>query len=352
MSLMLEEIRQQPDVLQRMLENRPTALEALRKRFAREPPSLIVIAARGTSDHAAQFARYLFEVDLRIPTSLAAPSVQTLYGSMPLSKDILVVGISQSGESTDINEYVNAARKQGAFTVGVTNDGRSHLAQCAHETLLIEAGKERSVAATKTYSAELMMIYLLAQALGATKTEASLRRIPELVAQLLREDHEAQRLADRFQDMEHAIVLGRGLNYCNAHELALKLMETSYVVATPYSGADFAHGPIAQVGKGFPVFVFLPPGPTHAQTSKMIERLRSVGADLIGIGRPTEVRALPTAHRLTVRGRIPKTPERPADWMTPIPFIVPAQLFAAFLADRKGLNPDKPRLLSKITQTL
>ena len=349
---MLEEIRQQPEVLERILSKPPRALTHLRKRFSRRPPQLIVIVARGTSDNAALFARYLFEITLGIPTMLAAPSISTLYRRQLLPPDTLVIGISQSGESTDINAYVEAAKGSGTLTLGITNEEGSTLAGLAEAVLLTQAGTESSVAATKTYTAQLVTLYCLAQALGWLIPADTLKSLPDAVQAQLDHEAEVEQLARHYRAMTHAIVIGRGLNYANSFEFALKLMETNYVVAAAFSAADFAHGPIAMVDEGFPVFVFAPPGPTCGETGKLVARLAESCVDTIGIGPDAVLADLPLAHRITVHGPKPQSPEHPADLLTPVPLIVPAQLFAAFLAESKGLDPDHPRMLSKVTHTM
>jgi glucosamine--fructose-6-phosphate aminotransferase (isomerizing) len=352
MSLMLDEIRQQPQVLERGLAKPLEALSRLRRRFSEHRPPLIVIVARGTSDNAALFGRYLFEITLEIPTSLAAPSVATLYRRRPIPGDAVVIGISQSGESTDINAFMELAKENDSFTIGITNESASTLANSVDEVLPTRAGEETSVAATKTYTAQLLMLYRLAGALGAAIPESDLKRLPDAVDSQLRHETAVERLADRYRDMSHAVVVGRGLNYANGFEFALKLMETSYVVAAGFSCADFAHGPIAIVEEGFPVFVFTPPGPTFQETEKLLARLERSHVDTICIGAAHEVRGLPCSHWIEIAGSLPRTPLYPRDTLTPIPLIVPAQLFAAHLAESKGLNPDKPRMLSKVTLTL
>lgn len=352
MSLMLEEIHQQPQVLERILEQKPRSLSRLRKRFATRPPKVIVLVARGSSDNAALFARYLFEITLGIPTSLAAASVTTLYKVTPRFKDALVVGISQSGESTDVNVYLQQAMLAGAFTVGITNEDEGKIVDLVDEVLFARAGREKSIAATKTYTGQLLMLYLLAGALGAQVPDENLRKIPGLTAQQLCQAARVKELAERSRSMSHAIVLGRGVSYANAREFALKLMETSYVVAAGYSGADFAHGPIAMVQQGFPVFAFRPPGPTGEETTRLLGRLRDSRSEILCIGPPSIVRESPCTRSIELAGEIPQIPGCPPDLFTPIPSIVPAQLFSAYLAEAKGLNPDKPRLLSKITRTL
>ena len=352
MSLMLDEIRQQPEVLEAFLDAQPASLGSLRSRYARSRPSLIVIVARGTSDNAALCARYLFEIAVGIPTSLAAPSIATLYNRLTMPGGALIIGISQSGESTDINSYVESAKRCGAFTVGITNNSESALATIADEVVPIGAGAETSVAATKTYTAELIAIYCVARALGAPIRTDDLKALPELVNTQLACETSIRELAECYRDMSHAVVVGRGLNYANGLEFALKLMETSYVVASGFSAADFAHGPIAMVDQDFPSFVFTLPGPTAEQTGKLVKRLAEGGADTICIGPEDVLADLPCVHSIVLRGRFPTASDLPVDTFTPIPAIIPGQLFAAHLAECKGLNPDQPRMLSKVTRTL
>ncbi len=352
MSLMLEEIHEQPEVLERVLDRPPVALEDIKRRFSSARPAVIVLVARGTSDNAALFGRYLFEITLGIPTMLAAPSIVTLYRKLSLPANALVIGISQSGESTDINAYIEFAKDSGAHTVGITNEAGSTLANLSDDILLTDAGKESSVAATKTYTAQMMLLYRVAQSLGAQIPERDLRQIPAAVRKQMEGELEVQQLATRFRGMSQAVVVGRGLNYANSFEFALKLMETSYVVAAAFSGADFAHGPIAMVEKDFPVFAFLPSGPTSRETRKLLTRLNAADADMIGIGTSSMLEELRSGHRIRLADLPPPTTGLPEDILTPIPSIVPAQAFAAHLAAAKGLDPDQPRGLSKVTKTL
>ncbi len=353
MSKMLEEIRQQPSALERTLAAELKAVERFRGKVEGRRPRLIVLAARGTSDNAAQFGRYLLEITTGIPVSLAAPSVFTLYGGGVDLRDVLVVAISQSGESTDTNLVLEQGRRQGALTVGITNEARSTLAGLAEFPFLVRAGREKSVAATKTYTGQLLMFYLLAYALGARIRLDDLRRIPEWTAAGLELEPRIAAISQRYRFMEHAVVVGRGINYANAFEFSLKLKETCYVVAEGFSSADFMHGPIAMVERSFPIFAFAPAGVTWPSTQEILERLRQLKAETLTItdrgnheaaGLPGPCICLPVS--LKRRG------VEPEELFTPIPYIVPAQLFAASLAAEKGLDPDRPRTLSKVTRTL
>lgn len=352
MSMMLKEIEQQPEVLARMLDSSSKQVKAISRRFEVEKPESIVLVARGTSDNAATFARYLLEILLGIPTSLAAPSISTVYGRTARRTKSLVVGISQSGESTDTNLYLENAAAAGATTLGITNEANSSMAKLSDEVLSVRAGREKSVAATKTYVGQLLAVYQLARALGAAIPDSALAQLPELVAKQLKRKDRVGALAERYRFMERAVVVGRGMNYANAFEFALKMMETSYVVAERFSGADFAHGPIALVEQGFPVFAFTPGGPTHEGTQTLLARLAAAGSETIAIGPSKILRVLPTTKQLPIVGSIPVVAGCPVDMMTPIPSIVPCQLFAAYLSAHKGLDPDHPRMLSKVTKTI
>ena len=343
---MMDEIREQPAALERTLRGELRAVERLKRDFERRRPRLIVLAARGTSDNAAQFGRYLLELVTGIPVSLAAPSIYTVYDAQVDYSDALVVAISQSGESTDTNLVLERARAQGAVTLGITNERSSSLANIAEHVLLVRAGREKSVAATKTYTGQLLIMYMLAYALGGHIRFHKLEQVPELVDKALRLEPHIAELSERYCFMRNAVVVGRGLNYSNALELSLKLMETCYVVAERFSSADFLHGPIALVERNFPVFVFAPGGVTWPSMRDTLDKLRELNAETIIISDAGNKEAVERGRRcITVPGRLEER-------LTPIPFIVPGQIFAACLAQQKGLDPDHPRTLSKVTKTL
>jgi glucosamine--fructose-6-phosphate aminotransferase (isomerizing) len=346
MSLMLQEIEEQPQVLERTLLAEWKHAEKLARFISTRKPSLIVLVARGTSDNAAQFGRYLLEITTGIPVSLAAPSVHTLYRAKLKLANALVIGISQSGESTDINLTMQNARRCGAATIGIVNNARSTLAGLVDEVFLTRAGTERSVAATKTYTAQLMIFYLLAAALKGSPNEwrPTLERIPEWAHHSLQLKSSIREMVERYRFMRQCAVVGRGLNYANAFEMAIKLMETCYVVAERFSSADFLHGPIAMVEGGFPVIVFAAPGKIYPDMLSLVRRLVNLKAETVVISSETALLKLST-RSLRIRQRI-------EDLYSPIPYIIPGQIFAALLAEAKGLSPDTPRSLSKITRTV
>ncbi len=340
---MMDEILEQPDALARALRAEREHTREFQRFCARQNFTLIVLVARGTSDNAALFGRYLLELTTGIPVSLAAPSVHTLYHAKLNLRRALVIGISQSGEGTDINLALQASRRQGACTVGITNEPRSAMASLVDEVFLVRAGRQRSVAATKTYTGQLLMLYLLASALGREVTLDAVAEIPSHVRQALRLAPAIRRLVERYRYMHECAVVARGLNYANAFELSLKLMETCYVVAERFSAADFLHGPIALVERDFPVILFMPPGKTFAEMKRLAARLRKLRAEILVVT-SSEARLRPATRALQIPGAIPEL-------YTPIPYIVPGQLFAALLAEAKGIDPDQPRSLKIVTRT-
>lgn len=353
---MRDEIRQQPAAIERTLKAEWRKVQRLKKHLETRRPRLVILAARGTSDNAAQFGRYLIEITTGIPVSLAAPSVFTLYGANVDMRDALVVAISQSGESTDTNLVLQRAKDAGALTLGITNEADSTLAKLAADAFLVRAGKEKSVAATKTYTGQLFSLYLLAYALGAPIKEIDLELIPAAAAAALKLETEVATRAEKYCFMRHAVCIGRGLNYSNSFEFALKLMETCYVVAERFSSADLLHGPIAMLEAAFPAFVFAPAGATWPSMREMIEKLTALKAEsmIITDRSNSEVAKLPgLEHRtVVVPAKFGRKSLVPEELFTPIPYIIPAQLFAASLATVKQLNPDKPRTLNKVTLTL
>ncbi len=343
MSIMLREIEEQPSALERTYQRELGKARRFRTLSSLREFRLVVLVARGTSDNAALFGRYLIEITTGIPVSLSAPSVHTLYRSGLKMEGALVVGISQSGESSDINLVLESCRKHGAYTLGMTNEPHSAMVGLVDECWFVHAGKERSVAATKTYTGQLLLLYLLAWALGGRLELQSVAKLPEHAEQALRLRAQVESLVERYRFMQHAVVVGRGLNYANAYELALKLMETCYVVTERFSSADFLHGPIAVIESSFPVFVFAPAGPTQEGMMEILSKLRELRADTLVVScRPLEKLAT----------RLIRIPVMLDEMYTPIPYIIPGQLFAALLATLKGINPDTPRQLSKVTQTI
>lgn len=341
---MLAEIEQQPEVIERTINREGPKIAAFGARLKAKPPRLIVLVARGSSDNACLFGRYLLEMSTGIPVSLAAPSVCTLYKSKLDLRDTLVIGVSQSGEGVDINMVLTSAKKAGATTLAITNEAQSTMAGLTDETFLIHAGREKSVAATKTYTGQLLIFHLLARAMSNSLANLAVERIPELAAQSLTLKSQIQELVQRYTFMEKCIVIGRGLNYCNAFEFSIKLMETCYIVAERFSGADFLHGPIALIAPRFPVFMIAPPGPTLKGSREILAKLNGLGAETLVVSSEESVCKQTT--------RAIKLPEKVDELLSTIPYAIPAQLFAGYLAAERGLSPDKPRSLEKVTRTI
>ncbi len=339
---MLDEIFEQPVVLENTIKNESEKLKKLGAFLRSKDIDLIVIAARGSSDNASLFGRYLLEITTGIPVSLSAPSVYTLYDAKINLARALVIGVSQSGEGVDINLVLEKAKKSGAITLGITNEAESSMAKLADETLLIHAGREKSVAATKTYTGQMLHFYLLAQTIS--EQNLSVEKIPQMVEESLSRKNEIAEIVKRYLFMENCVVVGRGLNYGNSYELALKLMETCYVIAERFSSADFFHGPLAIVERRFPVILFAPKGVTNKSNLDLLNRLKELHADSFSITNDSEIAAA-SSISLKLSGEI-------EEFLSPIPFIIPAQMFAALLAESKGINPDEPRSLSKVTITV
>src|SRR3989442_5737915 len=247
MSLRLQEIAVQPAALEKTIAEERSKIQRLGVSLKQREIDLIVLVARGSSDNAELFGRYLLEITTGIPVSLSAPSVYTLYQAKLNLKRALVIGVSQSGEGEDINRVLEIARERGAFTVGITNEPASSMAGIVDETLLMHGGKERSVAATKTFTGQMLLFYLLAAALAKDGRTIDYQTIPDLAGRALEQKPAIIELVQRYVFMENCVVVGRGLAYANAYEFALKLMETCYVVAERFSSADFLHGPVAMI---------------------------------------------------------------------------------------------------------
>ena len=278
----------------------------------------------------------------RLPVALATPSLFTLYQQPPDLRGALVIGISQSGQSAEIIQVVAEARRQGVLTLGITNYPDSPLAEAAEHVILCHAGEEQSIAATKTYTTQLVALALLATALASDAERLrAIQALPEAVERTLALEERVQRSVERYRYMEHCVIIGRGYNYATAFEIALKLKELTYVLAEPYSSADFLHGPIAVVEEGFPVIVIAPKGGAYGHVLQLARDLHRKAAELIVISDQEEALALATTPF--------PLPVSVEEWLSPIPCVLPGQLLAHYLTLAKGYDPDHPRGLRKIT---
>jgi glucosamine--fructose-6-phosphate aminotransferase (isomerizing) len=319
---MREEMGEQPEVLARLLSRRvPVSAQTV---------AGVVIVARGSSDHAAVYGRYLLELATRRPVALAAPSLHTRYGARTDASGWLVVGVSQSGATPEIVDVVERLRAAGGHAIAITNNPDSPLAAAAEAVIELGAGEEKAVPATKTFTAQLGAFAVLAAALGDVPwADGDLARVPEAVAAVLDDLQPAVALSQRWAGAEELVVTARGWLYPAALETALKVREAALVTANGYSVADFLHGPIAAVDPGAPVLALRAEGPAAADVDEAVAALRERAADV-------EVWADATG-----------LPEA----LAAIPASVRGQQLSLELALRKGLDPDAPRGLNKVTIT-
>lgn len=339
-----QELREQAEAVRRQLERGREEAELAAEAIRRCNPSALVMAARGSSDNAARYAQYLFGAHNRVVVGLATPSLFTLYRRPPSLTGCAVIGISQSGRSPDIVGVLSEARSQGVLAIAVTNDPSSPLAGSADHVVTLRAGPERAVAATKTYTCELTAMAMISAALHPSPSRWSeLSQLPESIAKAIELGAEDARQAERYRFARHFVVIGRGFNYGSAMEVALKLKETSYVIAEAYSSADFRHGPSAMLDHALPVVLIAPTGEVHDDVAAIAELCRERGADVIAItDRADLLRRATTAFRL---------PEGVAEWLSPIVCVVAGQWFALALSHVMGWDPDRPRGLTKVTET-
>ena len=344
-SILFKEISQQPEILARFLDAESANVERIAQAIRRADVSYITIAARGSSDNAATFAKYVFASFNRLPVALATPSLYSIYHLPPRMNHSLVIAISQSGESPDILAVVAEARQQNVTTLAVTNFADSPLARAADMVILQHAGEEKTIAATKTYTTQLMAMALLSMALANDRARRKeLDTVPDAVTRTLALNSIAEQAAARWRDMTTCLVLGRGYNYTTAFEIALKLKELAYVIAEPFSSADFMHGPFALVEPGFPAILIAPNGLVCDEMIALGKRLKDKGAEIAVISDRADALAL---------GEIAfALPQAQPEWLSPFTSVIPGQLLAHALTAAKGYDPDHPRGLKKVTRTM
>ena len=340
-----DEILEQPARLGQLFLAQRKNVEEIARAIQSHDIQYAFLAARGTSDNAGRYANYLWGALNGLPMALATPSLFTYYQQPPKLNGALVVGISQSGQSPDIISVLEEGKRQGRPTLAITNTPDSPLAKTADFLLNIQAGAEQSVAATKTYTAELMAIAMLSVAMNGSQARwQELARVPDWVEEVLKEDSGIAQMAQRYRYMQQCVVLGRGYNYATAFEWALKLKELTYVEAEPYSSADFLHGPIAMVERGFPVMAIVPSGKVFDSLMSLLDHLKHAQlAELVVISNASTALELAQSP-IALPVNIP-------EWLTPIVSIVPAQLFSYHLTHVKGYDTEKPRSLHKVTET-
>jgi glucosamine--fructose-6-phosphate aminotransferase (isomerizing) len=345
-SILFREIHQQPEAVRRFLAQQENNVIEIARKILKRNITHIIIAARGTSDNAARYAQYLFGANNQIPVALATPSLYTLYEKPPVLQDALVVGISQSGRSPDIVSVIETSRKQGQPTLAITNDPKSPLAQAAEWVIELHAGEEKAVAATKTYTTSLAALALLSTALLDDQSRRDdLNRAPLWMQSALSITTENLGRIERYTYISRSAVIGRGYNYSTAFETALKIKELTRIVTEPYSSADFLHGPISvlEAGFRFPLLVIAPSGKTKDDLERFIVAVKERGVDSVVISDDSEILSLANVpYRL---------PDGIPEWLSPIVAIIPGQLVALQLTLARGLNPDQPVGLKKVTET-
>jgi glucosamine--fructose-6-phosphate aminotransferase (isomerizing) len=339
--VMATEIAEQPGVLERILTDGVAAIRDVATAIRNRAPRFVLLTARGTSDNAALYAKYLVEILLGLPAGLTSPSTTTVYGARPDLRDCLVIAVSQSGGSPDLVESTRVARECGALTLAVTNAADSPLNEVCELGLDVLAGLERATPATKTYTAQLLTLYLLLDRMhGGDGTRA--RELPDAAAVLLSRQGEVLEIARRYRFADRLVTTGRGYAYATAREAALKIMETSYVAAHAFSGADLLHGPLAMVDSEIPVVAVVPAGVGGRALYGVLDRLKDRSADVCVVG---------TAEAVT-HGTVGFTlADGIAEEVSPIMDIIPLQLLAYEIAVGRGLDPDLPRALTKVTET-
>ena len=342
---LFSEINEQPERIKSLLSSQRKHVEKIAAEIQKRGVDYVFLAARGTSDNAGRYANYLLGAMNGLPLALATPSLFTYYKKPPMLKNALVIGVSQSGKSPDIVSVLEEGRRQGCMTLSITNEPNSPLAQKSDFVLDLQAGVEKAVAATKTYTTELMSIAMLSAALsGNKKAWDDLGNVSKWMHETLKQSDFIAQAVQRYRYIDQTVVLGRGFNYATAFEWALKLKELTYIIAEPYSSADFAHGPIAMVESGYPVLAVAARGKVFDSMLEMLKRLRSdIAAELVVIS--NDRKALSLAQ---VPLQIPvDTPE----WLSPLVSILLAQLFAYHLTLAKGYNTEQPRSIRKVTET-
>jgi glutamine---fructose-6-phosphate transaminase (isomerizing) len=340
---MRSELGQGPEAVERLLEVAVGQIDQVAAAARARGLDLVVIAARGTSDNAALYAQYILGARNGLLVAPASPSLVSLYDAPPRMGNALVLGISQSGQSPDVVGVLAEARRQGALTVAITNYRSSELAAVSEYLIELETGEERAVAATKTYLAEIAVIAMLSAALSGDKqSHDELLALPAALRSALDTEPDVAALAEAWATESRCAILARGFQYATAREWALKLKELAYVLADPYSAADFMHGPIALVGEGYPVLAVATSGPALPGMIELLERLHAARARLLVFTDADGAAGFGDTIRL------PSVPE----WLSPLVAILPAQLFAYHLARARGLDTENPRNISKVTRTL
>ena len=339
-----KEIRQQPSVLASLKSYNDSTLKALVKEIKEKDIKNIYFAARGTSDHACVYAQYLFGIVLGIPCTLGTPSIFTQYGTDIIFDKTLVVGVSQSGRAEDVNYVLKSANNQGMPNLAITNYEDSLIATTAKYHLFCNAGEEKSIAATKTFTAQMYLLALLcAEWSGNNELIKALEAVPAQFEDAI--DYlptQIEKVVPGLVNYEGAVVLGRGVSYPIALEGALKILETNKMKVKGYPISDFYHGPVAQLHDNDLAFVLAPNGIMLDDAKKMIVKLDGVGAKTIVITDEPNICDNNTVITIKDTG---------SEYTKPFILALAMQLFALKLVLEKGIDPDKSNVIAKITIT-
>jgi glucosamine--fructose-6-phosphate aminotransferase (isomerizing) len=337
---MRSEIAEIPAVFQKLADRIPTITKQINELSLNNIDSVILVA-RGTSDNAALFLKYLIETKIGIPCGLASPSVVTIYKSNLRFTNCLVIGISQSGQSPDIVTYTKAAKAGGAKSISLTNDPESPLAKATDLHLYLEAGAEKAVAATKSYSAELLLSYILVSAWA--KQPINLDSLISATKQSVSDLPKVSAIVNSFDHKSGITTMGRGFAYANAQECALKIQETLKIPVSSFSSADYLHGPISSLTENSRVIFLAPTGVSVESMDKTVNRIREITKHIywIGSGFPTKT------GEIQIGGATGLSEQESV-----IADSVVLQQFALLLAVKNNLNPDAPAGLLKVTQTI
>ena len=338
------EIREQPESLARLLREGRDEAEAIGRAVRAQAPRFVMLAARGSSDNAGRYAQYLLGLENRLSVALAAPSLFTHYAAPPALAGALVIGVSQSGQSPDVVEVVKEGRRQGALTVAISNDPDSPLAQAAEFRLALRAGEERAVAATKTYTAQLVALAMVSAAIAAREDLwRELEALPGRAAEAIAASRGLEAAARVLAPASRLVVVGRGLHFATAFEVALKIKETSYLTAEPYSSADFLHGPVAMLEAALPLLLISSGPRPFPEIGELSARAKTAGAPVIALSDDPLLLEAADAP-LPLAGAAP-------EWLAPVTAVILGQLLALELTRARGLDPDAPRGLRKVTLT-
>jgi glutamine---fructose-6-phosphate transaminase (isomerizing) len=345
MTIYQTEIFEQPEALKRIVNSDLDVFNRLADQIHKKPINRVLIAARGTSDNAAIYAKYLLSAFTGVPVALAIPSLYTIYHQPPDMSDGVVIGISQSGHSTDVLAVLEDARKKGITTLSITNDQNSPMSRISDHSIYVNAGSENAIAASKSYTSTMAALAILTAVWTENKKQIEeIKQLPFWANEALKQHDVIKKAAKWFAEFNQIVVLGRGFNHCTAQEIALKTKELSYMVAEAYSAADFRHGPIAMLMEDFPVVAVAPKDKTLDDMKAMIQEVKKLGVRLAVISNEKEILDQNECA-------IPLSSDLPG-WLSPIIATIPGQILALELATAKGLNVDKPRGLKKVTLTM